>query len=301
MAMKVIDFIFAARPMLFLPVWSIFLLTYHTISPAEPLPPSAFAKLISVSLMTAGIYYINQYFDYQTDLINRKLGFLQKGFISHREIIAAYLSVSILAFIISLFVEAVFALLVGIVFVFGYFYSAPPLRFKDRPVAGLLANMVGYGLALPLSLANDIITVNPRLIALAFYFSLVVGATFLLTIIPDRPGDAAARKQTAAQFISDSALLSISSALVTLAAGLMFAFEIYPLAVVTLAALALYLMTLIFRNRAFLLFSCKFPILLVSVLAGWYFPGYLVFILVLMAASRLYYKKRFGISYPRLN
>lgn len=299
--MKTIDFIFAARPMLLLPVWSIFLLAYHRVASGEPLYFDEYAKLISITLMTTGIYYINQYFDYESDLINRKLGFLQKEIISKRQLVAAYLSVSFLAIIISVFVGAIFALLVGTVFVLGLFYSAPPLRFKDRPVAGLLANMAGYGLFLPLSVACDTLNFNPPLFALAAYFSLVVGATFMLTVIPDRVGDAAVRKQTAALFMSDRALLTVAIAMVTLAGGLMLAFEIYQLAVVSLVAGALYFAALIFRSPPFLLFSCKFPVLLFSLLAGWYFPAYLVFILVLTATTRLYYKKRFGINYPRLN
>jgi len=38
-----------------------------------------------------------------------------------------------------------------------------------------------------------------------------------------------------------------------------------------------------------------------SLLAGYFYPIYLIFIVVLIVLTRLYYKKRFGMVYPKVN
>jgi hypothetical protein len=48
------------------------------------------------------------------------------------------------------------------------------------------------------------------------------------------------------------------------------------------------------------LFAAKFPILLLTLLAGYFYPGYLVFILVLLVSCRIYYKRRLNLTYPKL-
>jgi len=49
-----------------------------------------------------------------------------------------------------------------------------------------------------------------------------------------------------------------------------------------------------------LMFACKFPILLLTLLAGIHFPFYLFLLLLTIILTRVYYKKRFGIVYPKL-
>ncbi|MCX6827099.1 MAG: UbiA family prenyltransferase, partial [candidate division Zixibacteria bacterium] len=146
---KIIDFIFAARPMLLLPVWSIYLISFRQINYQEPFTSHSFLLLAGVSLMVAGAYFINQIFDYESDLINKKIGFLQKGLISRREMTAAFMTVSAISLIISLLAGWEALALYMLIFLLGYFYSAPPLRLKDRPFWGLIANGFGYGLLLP--------------------------------------------------------------------------------------------------------------------------------------------------------
>jgi len=149
--MKLLDFVFAARPMLHLPIWSIYLvaLFYHQKLNGGHFQWSNAVMLVCLSLLASGSYYINQVYDYDSDKINRKLGFLQKGLLSRNELMAAYLVVSVAAIACALaysfFVLVIFLQL----FVFGYVYSAPPLRLKDRPVSGLLANAYTFGFLVP--------------------------------------------------------------------------------------------------------------------------------------------------------
>ncbi|UCD93647.1 MAG: UbiA family prenyltransferase, partial [Candidatus Zixiibacteriota bacterium] len=97
--MRLADFIFAARPMLLLPVWSIYLIACKFSYGQARFDARALMSLIAVSLVAVGAYFINQIYDYQTDLINKKLGFLQRGLISRSEMTAAYISVSLVGLI----------------------------------------------------------------------------------------------------------------------------------------------------------------------------------------------------------
>jgi len=99
LTVKLLDLFFAARPMLHLPVWSIYLvaLSYHHNLSGGSFELSDMAVLFGLSLLSAGSFYINQIFDYESDLINNKVSFLQKGMLSEKFLVVAYAIVSIVA------------------------------------------------------------------------------------------------------------------------------------------------------------------------------------------------------------
>ncbi|PKK82647.1 MAG: hypothetical protein CVT49_12605 [candidate division Zixibacteria bacterium HGW-Zixibacteria-1] len=298
--MKVIDFIFAARPMLLLPVWSIYLLAFKLRYPYQAWEDSNTLALVSLTLISAGAYYINQIFDYDSDLINQKIGFLQKDIISRSQMMAAYLSVSVVSVIAAFCSDFMTVLIIILIGLLGLAYSASPLRLKDRPIGGLLANVIAYGILVPLTAVTDI-GGDIHLIYIIFYFCLLVAAGYLLTIIPDREGDQQTGKMTLAAGLSDRQIIMSGLALVI--TSLLMAFLIFNafLVAVSTVSICLFVIALLTPDEKAILFTCKLPILLVSLLAGYYFPAYLVFMLVLLVMTRLYYKKRFGIIYPRIN
>jgi len=274
---KIIDFIFAARPMLLLPVWSLYLIADNFYFGSDSFDRYDFIVLAGLTFLVAGAYYINQIYDYQSDLINKKLGFLQTGKISRNEMTIMYIVLSAISiatgFILNWFLGTIFSL----IFILGYIYSAPPLRLKDRPLSGLLANSIAYGVLVPLSLPG------------------------FAEVIPDREGDQRSGKQTLAVILSDRSLIMV--AIVFLVFSLLLAREMNHLFLIVISSvsLLLYAITLFSPKKDSVLLACKFPILLMSLLAGYYYPGYLVFLLALLIFTRLYYKKRFGILYPRIN
>jgi 4-hydroxybenzoate polyprenyltransferase len=297
---KIIDFFFAARPMLLLPVWSIFLITYKAHNSGEP-NMIDFSVLLAVSFIFAGAYYINQIFDYESDLINKKLGFLQRGMISRKEMWTAYIGLSLISLLTAFIIGYLIGLLMVLVFLLGFAYSAPPMRFKDRPITGLLTNSIAYGLLLPLV----VIAIEKRITTgdfmLPLYFFMAVSAGYLLTIIPDREGDMKSGKITLAAILPDIYLMLIALLLLYLSLMTALKIEHFYLAVISAVSIVLFLTAIIFRKIKFILFACKMPILLMSLLAGYYYPAYLIFILVLLVLTRLYYRLRFGIKYPGLN
>ncbi len=299
--MKVIDFIFAARPMLLLPVWSLYLIADKFYFGADLFDISDFIVLMSLTMLVAGAYYINQIYDYQSDLINKKLGFLQSGKISKNEMIVVYVLISVVSIITGFKISLFSGVLFCVVFILGYIYSAPPLRLKDRPISGLLSNSFAYGFLIPLSLPGFAAKPDYLMMILPTYYFMIVSAGYLLTIIPDRDGDAKTGKQTLAVLLSDRSIIMV--AIILLLISLLLAMQMNHLFLIIISSISilLYGVTLISPKKNLILLACKLPILLMSLLAGYYYPGYLIFLVALLILTRLYYKKRFGIVYPRID
>ncbi|MFH2037623.1 MAG: prenyltransferase [Candidatus Zixiibacteriota bacterium] len=297
---KVIDMLFAARPMLLLPLWSIYIIVFSIINENDQFNRPSYIILAGLTLLTAGAYFLNQIYDYKTDLINNKLSFLQTGKISINEMMAAYISVSVLGIIAGFIVATVSGIIFVIVWLIGYLYSAPPFRFKDRPIPGLLANAIGYGTVVPLTVPNFWEGTFDIRFYLAVYMTFMVASAYLVTLIPDREGDLQAGKRTLAVKLSDRMLLFIGMVLLARTIFLGFDLNNVFLIILSSTALLLFLTAFIFKKGGLILLACKLPILLMTLVAGYYNAVYLVFIIVLLIMTRVYYKKRFGLIYPRL-
>ncbi len=301
--MKFLDFFFAARPMLHLPVWSVYLiaLRFHLQVSIADLTGRDCGMLVCLSLLAAGAYFINQVYDYRSDEINEKLGFLQRGLFTKRELAAAGLVVMVLAMAGAAFYSLLVAAVVLQLIILGYAYSVPPVRLKDRPVGGLLANAYGFGFLVPL-VASPPEVHDPGRLAWpnSFYFSLAVAAVYLLTTLPDREGDRAAGKRTLAVVLRP-AQVKLLALLFWVLAGWVAYWSRQPflsgLAIISLLPTC---GALLVQSAKLDLLAAKLPILLLTLLAGYYFPAYFVFIIVLLVATRIYYRKRFNLAYPSL-
>jgi 4-hydroxybenzoate polyprenyltransferase len=257
--------------------------------------------LIGATLLFSGAYYINQIYDYESDLINKKLGFLQKGVIKRREMTAAYISVSVLGLVSGFAVSYKIGIVFSLIFILGFLYSAPPVRLKDRPSGGFIANALAYGILLPMAIPGSLNQFNINTLLVPSYFFLAVSATYVLTIIPDRDGDIKTGKRTLAAFYSNRVLISFGIILLILSARSAFLMENYYLLSISGVSVFVFLVALITAKMKLIFFACKFPVLLISLLAGYYYPVYLIFLVVLILLTRLYYKKRFGVVYPRID
>ncbi len=303
-ALRLLDLVFAARPMLHLPIWSIFLVSlfYHHQLSKESFRWSDAGLLVCLSLLAAGAYYVNQIYDRDSDRINRKLGFLQEGCFTENELMATFLIVSLLAIGCAL-LYSFFTLIVFLqLFVLGYIYSAPPLRLKDRPVLGLLANGYAFGFLVPLTVMPDITFYNAGLLGWdnPIYFFLAVASIYLLTTLPDCKGDRATGKRTVAVLLTPWVVKLLAVLLMLLAALTAGRSQRDVLALLALVSALPMIASLFIFSQKIVLLSAKLPILLLILLAGYFYPLYLVFIIVLLIASRLYYKKRFNLVYPKL-
>ncbi len=298
------DYIFAARPMLHLPGWSIFLvaLHYHHQLTGDRFSWEDLFILAGITCMTSGTMFLNQIFDRESDSLNRKLGFLADGSFSERQMMTAFLTCSIsglvIGFCISFATGAIFAQALAI----GWLYSAPPARLKDRPWLGLLANgwAIGFLIASAVMPEIGIHTIGLLGWDNPFYFFCVVAGVYCLTTIPDLAGDTATGKRTLAAAFSPRFAVVVAAILFALATVIAFRNDYLLLAGLAIVAFLLVVPILVRQSDAMVLVAAKLPILLLALLAGFFYPVYLVFMIVLIWLTRVYYKHRFNLIYPRL-
>lgn len=302
--MKLLDYIFAARPLLLLPVWSIFLvcLHYHHELAEITFVWQDFVILTGLTVLTAAAYYINQVYDKESDEKNSKVGFLSKGLVRPVTLMALYIIFSVLALSVSVFLSlATFAIFLQL-FLFSFVYSVPPLRLKDRPISGLFANAYSFGFLIPLSVMPSFSQHTAGLLGWdnPFYFFLSVLGVHILTTIPDIRGDRATGKKTIGVVLPVRVALLIAMAAFAGAAFVAQASNILPLMVIAIISTTLTLAALVTSKIQIILAAAKIPILLLTLLAGYFYPAYLFFIVALLFLTRAYYKKRFNLVYPRL-
>ena len=301
---RLIDLVFAARPMLHLPIWSVYLVSfyyYHQLS-EESFQWTDVGLMAGMSLMAAGAYYLNQVHDQVSDRINRKLGFLQTGCFSENELMIAYLTVSLLGMGCALWYSFFILIVFLQAFVLGYIYSAPPSRLKDRPVLGMFANGYAFGFLIPLTVMPELNLHNTGLLGWdnPIYFFLAVTSIYLMTTLPDRPGDHAVGKRTAAVLLNRRVVKLLALILMLLAAYVAQKSHRDLLLLLALLSALPILVTLFVSSEKLELLAAKLPILLLTILAGWFYPLYFLFIVVLLIITRLYYQRRFNAVYPKL-
>ncbi len=302
--MRLINYFFAARPLLHLPVWSVYLvsLKYHYQLSGGSVTLENIVIPLSVSMLAAGAYYLNQVYDIRSDMLNKKLGFIKKDLVSVKGLVGGFLVLSILALLVASFMSFFILFIFSQLFVLGYLYSAPPFRLKDRPVAGFFANAYAYGFLVPLAVMPELTIHNAGLLGWdnPVYFFLAVGAVYLLTTIPDKEGDYLTGKRTLAVLVSTTLVKFLAMGMLLLAAFVAYRSHYEILLWIAMISVIPIFLSVMYPEKSLELFTAKLPILLLTLLAGWYYPYYVVFVVVLILLNRLYYKKKFGLSYPEL-
>lgn len=302
--MKLLDYIFAARPMLLLPVWSIFLvaLHYHHELAEKTFSWPDLLILACLTILTAAAYYINQVYDKDSDERNSKLGFLQKRMVSARTLMAMYIIFSVLALSAAVFISTALFIIFLQLLLFSFIYSAPPFRLKDRPISGLFANAYSFGFLIPMSVMPFITQHNAGLLGWdnPLYFFLSVLGVHILTTIPDKAGDKATGKKTIGVILPLRAALFM--ALISFAGAALVAHysNFLLLMIIAVISTALTLTALLTSNLQIILAAAKIPILLLTLLAGYFYPIYFLFVVALLFLTRAYYKRRFNVVYPGL-
>jgi len=302
--MKLFDFIFSTRPLLIMPVWTIYLVSlhYHHQLSGEKLDGLDLVILFCLSFLFAGAIYINQVYDYESDLINQKVGFLQKKIISQKEMMTTFIILSVTPLIVGIFLGLIPLIIFLMIFVVGYFYSAPPLRLKDNPFFNLFINGLSYGFLVTLAIMPDLNLHNAGLLGWdnPFYFFCTVISITVLTTIPDMKGDERTGTKTIAVALKRAGSLLIALLFMLLAAFLAFKSGYEILAYLAVLTSVLILAAIFIKSERIILLVAKLPPLLLTLLAGYFYPVYLLFIVALFFTMRIYYRKRFGIIYPKL-
>ena len=290
--------------MLILPIWTVYLvcLHYHHQLSGDRFALHDLAVMACLTGVFAGALYFNQVFDYESDLINNKVGFLQKNIISQKDMMLTGIVLTVVAAAGGYLIGMNTFVIVLLVFVMGYVYSSPPLRLKNNPFFNLFINGLTFGSLVPLAVMPDLNFNNAGLLGWdnPFYFFCTIIAVTVLTTVPDMTGDERTGARTVAVvFGRTGALLT---ALVFMLTGVWLAFRsgFYPLAAMAALGAVIILAAFFVKTEKIILLAAKMPILLLALLAGYFYPLFLLFIVALLFALRIYYRKRFGIVYPEL-
>jgi 1,4-dihydroxy-2-naphthoate octaprenyltransferase len=245
---------------------------------------------------------LNQVFDIESDRINNKVGFLQRGYLTVRQLKVGFWIVSIIPLVAAAFISTFVQILFAQFLLLSWLYSAPPVRLKDRALLGFLANAHAHGLLVALAVAHQ-----TKLVDLAsldwhipVYFALTVGATYILTTITDRAGDEATGKRTVAVVLGRNGALVSTLVLLAISVALGLWVENALLAYLAIGAVFMVLAALMVGAESAVRLASKMPLLALTVAAGSYYPVYFAFVVALLIGTRAYYFKRFGIVYPEL-
>ena len=298
-----VDWYFFARPVLMPPVWTILLLSAAPISAAIPvnaLPATLLRVWLGLGLgflLFGGVYVFNQIFDIESDRQNRKLFFLPEGIIRLRFAIAQYAVFTVGAVIGGAALGRTWLVATLAIVVLGILYSVPAVRLKDRPLGGLIANAVGHGtLAYYLGRALG----DPQSVPVwgeSTSYAFAVAAVYLLTTIPDRAGDATTGKSTVAVRFG-SRVAAAAAVMCVLAAGLAaIHYRQWPVAISAGVSLPWFALTVAAERLCRV--GIRVALLTLSFFACLAFWPYIFILLFIWVSTRWYYRRRFGVRYPR--
>jgi geranylgeranylglycerol-phosphate geranylgeranyltransferase len=297
-AINILDHIFALRPMLQIPVWTITILGYYRFSDSAGIV-LPLALVIGTGL-ASGVFLINQIYDIESDRINQKIHFLPKGFVK----ISTAWVMAIFLYLISLILAFYLSISVGflalIIALSGIFYSVPPIALKNRSYTAVLTNAFGHGsliFAFGYSVAGGEIFQG-------FYRSLpyffAVGAVYIGTTLPDIEGDKKTGKITFGVIYGEKKgnLFILLCYFISLIAGLIV-WDV-PFLVAALVVSPFYIWLALTGKIKTTVLTVKLSIVSLSLAAAYFYPVYIVFLVVLILSMRAYYRHRFCFTYPSL-
>lgn len=244
--------------------------------------------------------------DIETDRLNQKLFLLSGGYVTVK---AAYIEMAvlwILAVILSVKFGTLFVVLILLSILLGVLYSLPPIKLKGKPFLDTLANGFGYGVinfAVGWLLIRDFeCSAFSRFLP---YF-LSICAVFINTTIVDIEGDRRAQEKTTGVFLRPRLAHLLST--IIMAAALITAYiqRDYICLIPAAVSFPLFIYTAAYVwiqkevNRAATIASFRLPGLLFTVITAVLFPAYFIILVIILIVMRVYYKQRFGITYPTL-
>ncbi len=299
--LRKLDYFFIMRPTLFFPLWTFFLAGYYSAVRSNPAlaTKSPIIPMILLTLLMGAVFIVNQIVDRETDAKNDKLFFIAKGIISHssafKQAVLLIVSTIVLAFVINIELGIIF--IVVAIFT-GYLYSVKPFSWKDRPLLGIVTNFGGgWSIFVCGWLASGYFGKEFAVQALPYATAIV--AVFLLTTIPDIPGDRDVGKITfgVRYGIKMTTLWALIAEICSAATA--FWLREWILFFPAMAAMILFLKAAIANDEVSVAHAIKFTVLFASLAVCVVYPAYLLLLVANYFFSKWYYKKRFNLEYPK--
>jgi 4-hydroxybenzoate polyprenyltransferase len=306
MVLRFLDYVFLLRPILFFPGWTTALTGYllavglqrHWPSPSG-LPFEFWTSVVSFTFLMGAAFVVNQLHDAITDGINDKLFFISRGIIGRGAAwmeMAAFLAAGLFCSFLHSVELTVIYLISAVWFV--VLYNFAPFRMKDRAVGSVVAN-AAMGVS---ALAFGWWSVHPNdareFVLAGLPYVLFNTGIYFLTTIPDAAGDEASNKQTVSVRYGVDSVISMAVVCIVAAGATAWLTDDRLIAIVVTLS-APFLLIMVWKRRTEdVLRATKFSLLAFAVVVGVYFPLYYGLIIFFFAATRWYYRKRFGMAYP---
>ncbi len=309
--LRLFDYFFLTRPILFFPGWATLLAGYAAADGSRFISALRHGRisfevgngrlLLSLAAFAAamgGCFVLNQLQDIPSDRKNKKLFLLGDGFISMRQGYIESLVLITLSFILAFFVNV--KLLVAVLFfnlVTGYFYNFEPFALKNKPLWGVGANMamgwlafgMGWLTALPFSLTLFIASLPYLFFNTSLYF---------LTTMPDVKGDASSGKVTFPVKYGEKATVHLALFFLILAFITSLWHKNEFMLVVSILTWPFMIRLVVKKDVASAIVAVKAGILFFALLVCVKFPLFLLLMAVIFFFTRFYYKSRFDYDYP---
>lgn len=297
------------RPTLFFPVWTVFLGGHHAKTFFDPgnlwenavAFHSALLVVIAIllSLMMGAIFIFNQITDIETDRKNNKLFFIANNIINKKNATTEGTLLSIIALGIAFIIDYKLGLIFVLIFIScGIIYSFKPFSWKDKPILGVIANFLGgWSVAACGWIAAG--ASNWKFVVHAIPYAVGLVAVYLLTTLPDIPGDRSAKKITFGVRYGQKVTIYCAVGFELVTVVLAFLLNDYILFLPAIAALPLFLIAAIKQNMNDILRAIKFTVLFASLAVCVKYPAYFAVIVLVFFFSKWYYRKRFDLEYPR--
>lgn len=305
--LKPLDYIYVLRPSLFFPVWIITLAGYeagHLYFTGEStwfnlqFNWGLFFNFILVTLVSGGLFIFNQLQDVETDKENNKCFLISENHVEPKFAFKYALALSLIPVLIFLIIDWKLALLVAALeLIWGYLYNYPPFRWKDLPVMGVIANLLG-GLLLFLvgwQMSGDVSIESFN----KFYpYLLAWGAVSILTTIPDMSGDEKSDKKTISLWLGRQISVWITTIMVIGGFVLGMKQQDPVITHAIMLSFPLYVIAAFKPTQAWVLRTIRFSILFLALFQMMEYPFFIIALAINYYLSRFYYRSRFGLEYP---
>ncbi len=256
--------------------------------------------LAAYTLLMSALYILNQVIDMKSDAINEKHLLLAEGLMPVKNALLFLVLFLLSAAIISLKLPTLTRMFMAVSLILGILYSLPPFIIKARPLLDLAVNGAGYGfLNFVIGwLADKPYDASVILQSLPYVFA--VAAIFVNTTILDIEGDRKCRYLTTGVLLGPRTAAWLALILIMLAGVASVYVRDWICLIPAAAAFPLFALGAATNRLKFITLSIRIggPLLILAV--GILFPYYLAAVLAIFLFLRIYYKKRFGISYPSL-
>lgn len=306
MRFNLFDTIFILRPLILIVVWNFFLIGNYLATRSRVLNKDVILGLLIYTALMGGVYILNQITDIETDRLNKKLFLLSEGYIPLRFAIMEMVIIWFFALTIGARFGWIFMIFILLSLLLGVFYSLPPVKLKGRPILDTLSNAIGYGM---LNFAVGWLSQRPfewsMFIKFLPYF-LSISAVFINTTIVDMEGDKKSGEITTAVFLGEKPAYLLSSVLMAVAVIVSLLMHDIICFIPSAIVLPLFLYLLLDykkenpASRKLTILSFRLPGLIFTIITGYLYPPYLIFLFILIIGMKVYYKYRFGIVYPTL-